>query len=169
MRQIAYFIDMDGVMAKWGEDEFEDTFLPDYFLNRPPEETAINMVKQLRDHGEKVFILSAAYTETNARAEKKEWLRKYGLGDIPVIFSECGYNKADYVPVDDNTDYVLVDDYTKNLDMWEKSGHIGVKFLNGINGSFGNWTGYTVSYRSDGEHLYVALKSIAEAEQRRRQ
>lgn len=86
-----YYIDMDGVLAKWNtEASAEDTFEEGYFLRREPDQKAIRYVQDLLDDGKDVCILSHAYQNGYAEPEKEAWLQEYGLGDIPAIFVPYG-------------------------------------------------------------------------------
>ena len=111
---IRYFIDMDGVLCKWDSNaSVEETFSAGYFLNREPDEKIINLIKDLRDDGKSVSILSSVYENGICAAEKAIWLSKNGLGKIPQIFVPYGQRKEDYVNKEDFN--VLLDDFTDNL------------------------------------------------------
>ena len=55
---------------------------------------------------------------------------RIGLQGIPAVFVPYGEPKTAYVQT---KDAILVDDYSKNLHEWEKSGREGIKFFNGFN------------------------------------
>ncbi len=146
-----YYIDMDGVLAKWNtEASAEDTFEKGYFLNREPDEKAIRYVQDLLDDGLDVCILSHAYQNGYAEPEKQAWLQKYGLGNVPAIFVPYGTPKLEYVQLPVDTINFLVDDFTKNLREWETGENCrGIKYYNGINGTHGTWYGKSVNPELD--------------------
>ena len=43
-----------------------------------------------------------------------------------------------------NKNWILIDDFSKNLHRWEAAGGTGIKILNGINATKGTWTGYSI-------------------------
>ena len=144
-----WFIDMDGVIAKWNPvATYDELLAKGYYRDREPDFTILNEVKDLVKKGENVFILSKVLTESDfAKNEKTEWCHE-NLPEIPddhLIFVPYEKSKAEYfnelglTPITKN-DY-LIDDFSKNLFDWEKSGGIGVKYMNGINGTKGTWTG----------------------------
>lgn len=144
-----WFVDMDGVIAKWNPvATYDELLAKGYYRDREPDFTILNEVKDLVKKGENVFILSKVLTESDfAKNEKTEWCHEY-LPEIPddhLIFVPYEKSKAEYfnelglTPITKN-DY-LIDDFSKNLFDWEKSGGIGVKYMNGINGTKGTWAG----------------------------
>lgn len=134
-KAIVYF-DMDGVLAKWNENaSVEETQVPGYFIAREPEQNVIRLVRFLKDHGLDVRILSAVYPNEFAEKEKKEWLEKNGLGNIPAVFVPYGADKYSYIDQSVLSDgaAILIDDFKKNLEEWKRHGGIAIKFYNGIN------------------------------------
>ena len=110
---------MDGVLAKWNSlASQEDTFEKGYFLNRKPDNKAIEYVQNLVNKGNDVCILSHAYQNGYASIEKREWLDNHGLENIPSIFVPYGVPKLD---------------------------NIGIKYYNGINGNHGTWKGNSIN------------------------
>ena len=158
---IRYYIDMDGVLCKWDPNaSVEETFEEGYFLKREPDEKIVNLIKDLRDDGKSVSILSSVYENGICAAEKAIWLSKNGLGKIPQIFVPYGQRKEDYVNKEDFN--VLLDDFTDNLMSWQRSGNLGFKYLNGINGTKGKWTGDTVNCRMSWPQIKRAIVAISE-------
>lgn len=149
-KKYRFFIDMDGTLAKWNNVEYEQLFEQGYYLNLAPALQFIGDVRNLIKSGEDVYVLSCYLTgSAYALEEKKEWLKRYlpELSEDKQIFVPDGENKAEYLrehysPIT-NRDY-LVDDYTKNLIEWKKTGGIGIKCLNGINNTRGTWKGLSV-------------------------
>ena len=85
-----------------------------------------------------------------ALAEKNEWLDKYF--NVPVshrLIIPYGFSKSAYIEellhrsltIND----ILLDDYTKNCLEWQQAGGLAIKWLNGINGLNGKYTGPRVS------------------------
>lgn len=140
------FVDMDGTLAKWNWGATQEQLLSDgYFSELLPLDT-VTVLAQVKNY-KNIYILSSVLPEKPlARQEKLEWLTKY-LPDFPLdhcFFPPCGMSKCDYIRqifgcVDES--FVLLDDYSVNLHAWEG---IGVKLLNGANGSHGTWHGLAI-------------------------
>lgn len=159
--------DMDGVLAEWEKGcTYEKTWEPHYFLYRDLEVVVKDALLLLLAAGFNCLAASAAYEEGTAREDKDNWLNNNGLSELPRIFMPCGKNKADFIDVNDDTTYILLDDYNFNLINWEATHRgtakfIAVKFLNGINGDSGLWKGRTVHHHSSAEILANTLADIA--------
>ena len=102
----------------------------------------INMPKK---NGIEVYILSSVLSDSPyALKEKNAWLDQY-LPELDAehrIFPACGQDKKDYIPGTPGKTDFLLDDYTKNLQLWEVP-CVGIKLLNGINNTHG-WKGKKV-------------------------
>lgn len=136
---ILFWIDMDGVIARWDSGaSIEDTFEKGFFLRREAEPKVIDLILRMLESHRKVCILSAAY-DKRVEEEKRIWLDQHGLADCRAVFVPYGENKAEYADQGDLN--VLLDDFTKNLKQWEAASpnNTGIKFLNGINGRHGSW------------------------------
>lgn len=152
------YIDMDGVLAKWNTSAtVADTHKPGYFLKREEEPGIKNLIQYLTAKGYEVRILTAAYEDGTAKADKQKWLKEHSI-DVPVTFVPYGKNKAAYV--DENGVNFLIDDYSRNLREWEESGNTGIKFYNGVNGNFGTWHGHSISHLMDAEKLCTIIENI---------
>lgn len=160
-KNIKVFFDMDGTLAKYkfeGEDAFYEK---GFFLNLEPEERLkddvshpeiflTNMHLKVTESDE-VYILSSVIFESPfALLEKNAWLDKY-FWWIPQdhrIFLPNGKSKAEFVErlfdCKLNKNFVLVDDYNKNLIDWEFHGGTAVKFINDVNNKRGTWKGATL-------------------------
>lgn len=158
-------VDMDGTLAVFQPvDTLEKLYEEGYFLNLAPQQNVVDAVKEIvLKHPEiEVFIMSAVLTDSKfALQEKNEWLDKY-LPEIDSkhrIFPPCGEDKKEYVPEGiRDTDYLL-DDYTKNLVLWQPPAK-GIKLLNGINHTNGTWQYDMLSYDREGSSLAAAIDSI---------
>ena len=166
-KKVVVYCDMDGVLAEWEVGcPYEKTWEPGYFLHRDLEVSVRDAMLLLMEAGFECSALSAAYEEGTAREDKDNWLNNNGLTNMPRMFVPCGKNKADFVKAEEGVTYILLDDYNFNLKSWDatnKNGakFISVKFLNGINGTSGDWNGRTISHRSSGEIIAHTLADIA--------
>ena len=144
------FFDMDGVLAKWNTSAtIEDTFVPHYFRDKvEPDRKAFNVLEELSFHNEfkGVGILSARYDDeeneqNRFEQDKIDFLYQNGVNDLlHIAFVPCGTSKRIALNNDcirDTDICILIDDHTPNLIDWERGGSnfIGIKWLNGINGS----------------------------------
>jgi hypothetical protein len=157
------FFDMDGVLAKWDTaSSVEDTFLPGYFLSRDADASMVESLNGLIRRGYDVHVLSAVYPGAIYQEEKRQWLLNNGITAEP-IFLPCGDNKANYVALEAGQKGILIDDYTRNLNLWESSGtaFVGIKYLNGINSTKGTWRGFRVSHKMDVPHIVNTIAAIA--------
>ena len=156
------YIDMDGTLAKWNTAASpEDTHRAGYFRNIAPEEKMKQLIFLLLENGYEVAILSAAYVNGTAKADKRYWLFRNGLSGIPRIFVPYGADKNRFVAADPGN--ILIDDYTENLRAWEAAGYIPVKFYNGINGTRGTYRGLSIDRRMTPEEMYGIVSSAADA------
>jgi hypothetical protein len=162
---------MDGVLAKWSNVSIEETYEKGFFSTRDPERVAIEVMKMMIQGGKDTSVLSQAYNDDHSVNDKDEWLGGNELGNVARIYVPYGEDKHKYLPEDEgNVLYVLIDDFTKNLFSWESAGKkfVGIKFMNGINGTHKTWDGYMVTNRMSAEKIFTAITSIAEAEAARR-
>ena len=159
---IMYF-DMDSVLAKWKFAPLDETAEPGFFYNLDLEPTVRDAILLLTEAGFDTSILSAVYMNGIAEVDKSRWLDKFDMQHIDRTFVPYGQKKVDYINKEHST-FILLDDYNVNLIEWDKhsdKGFVAVKFLNGVNGNSGAWTGRTLHYHSDGEILAHALADIA--------
>ena len=69
------FIDMDGVLAEWREDQTaKDTYRKGYFENLRPYSNVVDAVKQIISlyPDISVYILSAVYPDNTMRFRRKD-------------------------------------------------------------------------------------------------
>ncbi len=145
------FVDMDGTIAYWEAGaSYEEVCTAGYFLNLEPVHCMINAIRYLIRNEYDVYVLSAVI-DKNREREKRAWLRMY-LPEVKkenYIFVPCGENKADYISDKCEND-ILLDDYSENLHGWHG---IGIKVMNGINGTKGTWNGMKI-------HGYMSTRQI---------
>lgn len=139
------FIDMDGVLARFHPNTVKHMYTKGFFLNRPPMNSNIEMVKQLlKDSSYNVFILTSLLAENPYIVdEKTKWLNKY-IPEIKkenVLMVKQGTPKSEYIfsLKLNNKKCFLIDDFTENLIKWEKDGLVGIKMYNNLNGTKGRW------------------------------
>ena len=143
-------VDMDGVLATWGEIHApEELYQKNYFLDRPPMENCVSSIRALVRAGEDVYILSAFLADSPyAKSEKQEWLDRY----LPEISSEHriflpttgdkGKAACAALGLEElHQNVILLDDYNNNLFDFQRAGGTAVKALNGINGNTEEWKG----------------------------
>ena len=155
------YFDMDGVLAVFEKDApIEDIFDPegDYFRHCDPDWLMIRLLLKLEEDGLDVAILTQS-PAGNAMRDKKDWAKDKGLGKIPIILVPYGQDKAEYIKKDEVN--VLIDDYTRNLRLWEAAGHVGIKYYNGKNGAHGTWRGYSLYQNMTVNQMAVIVKAIA--------
>jgi 5'(3')-deoxyribonucleotidase len=140
------FLDLDGTLAKFNVRNALKRFDNEIgFFAKLGAYKGIETINELAKNGN-VYIISASPNE-QADKDKMTWINKY-LGNIPKanrLICRVGDNKAEYLKTKgiqiDNTCYLL-DDYTKNLNEWEKSGGVGIKRITTVaDNSTGKWQG----------------------------
>ena len=152
--------DVDGTLALWNlaatEEEIHD---PKYYLSQTPDIALINVARTLlNDPNIEVGVISKVFDERIAKVKVK-WLNKFHLGGINHIFVPYEERKDAYIPSDGI--YILIDDYTKNLNEWEAAGHTAIKYRTAVNGNNGTWKGPSINQRmSEQEMLKVIYKTI---------
>ena len=142
------FIDMDGVLATWNSDKsLEEVAMSGYYRDLVPMKNVVEAIRNIvRCEEYDVYILSSVLHDIAIR-DKNYWLDTH-LPEIPSvnrIYVPYGKRKCDYIGRIDYGD-ILLDDFSKNLREWHG---IGIKLLNGINGTKGTWNGYVVNGNSN--------------------
>ena len=162
------FVDIDGVLAKFHpEKSLEEVATKGYSLNLEPQIEVVRSIKNLADEEQdeelelEVFILGAVLND-DCQNDKDMWLDGY-LSEIDKdhrIYVPYGIQKEVWLrsigiePIESD---ILLDDFTKNLNTWHG---VGVKLLNGINGTHGTWRGLVVNGKSDEITITKALLGI---------
>lgn len=161
-KKIVYYFDLDGVTYKWKIAPFQITKTPGYFFNLEKDPKIHEAVLIMAERGYDVRFLTAYYTDTNAKEEKKNSLKRDKLEHIPAIYVPYGDDKFKYIE-DESACNILVDDYSKNLHSWSAHGGIGIKYYNGFNGHNGTWNSFSVNMRMSVDDIVTTIVGIAEA------
>lgn len=163
MKKRRIFVDMDGVIAKWNSEvSLEEVAMPGYFRSVAQNVTMVEAVKKLLAREEvEVFILSHVLRDNHSIADKNFWLNNV-LPDIDTahrIYVPYGIAKCEFLEnhIRLFSDDVLLDDFSVNLHTWHG---VGIKVLNGINGTHGTWRGYRVYINSDSEVIANTILGI---------
>ena len=141
-----WVLDMDDTLAHFNKEEKAlERFLSEksFFSNLEPTKLLlyiqIAIITKVIDLNN-IYIVSASPNE-QADKDKQEWLNKY-LKALPkenITFTRLGQNKADHfikkyhLNNKDLSNYILIDDYTKNLIEWKKLGGKVLKYINEYN------------------------------------
>lgn len=162
------YVDMDGTLAEFKPvNKLETLYEKNYFSSLKPNMSVVDAITSIieNDSDIEVFILSAYLTDSKyALSEKNKWLNEY-LPSIDYqhrIFVPCGQSKLkclEEIDIDVGREDYLLDDYTLNLNEWDPPG-IGIKLLNGINGTRGTWVDDQVSMFRSAEELADKLRRI---------
>ena len=169
LEPIRLLVDIDGTLAEFkAVDTLETLYEEGYFRNLKPNENVLDAVKQITYlYPEiEVYVMSAVLTDSKyALKEKNEWLDEY-LPQVDKehrIFPPCGENKLNYVPGGIRETDHLLDDYSKNLTLWEPPAK-GIKLLNGINHTHETWQGNMLRYDHTPEELANRIVGIMKGE-----
>lgn len=150
-------VDMDGTIVVWrGASSEEDLFQKGFFLNVGAYPSVLSAVKEIIKTRKdiEVYIVSAVLNDSKyAIDEKNQWLDMYlpEVNKAHRIFTLPHETKAETVSkfADFKHDIIaLLDDYTLNLKEWVCHDGVGIKVMNGINGTNGTWCGAEVSVTS---------------------
>lgn len=184
------FVDMDGTLAEWRNisfdtpcsEEFNELsieeklnkilYYPGYFSSLKEHEHVVKAINKIvRENNDvEVYIISCVLPDKNGVSpvrQKNEWLDNY-LPDIDMshrIFVPDGESKSEYVPNGVQAGDFLLDDYTKNLLEWESAGKgIGIKLLNEVNSSKGQWCGSRIAINQLSKFIARDILSILDGE-----
>lgn len=140
--KIRIFVDMDGTLARFHDEQLylERMFEKGFFIGLKPFDNAVEAIKHIIDNHPNVdvYVLSTAITTPYCITEKNAWLDKY-LPNVDkehriLMESSAGFKSlcvpGNYMYKDDNGKYhikisendILIDDYNKNLEGWERDG-----------------------------------------------
>lgn len=161
MRRI--FVDMDGVLAVWQNNvPLEEVTAAGYFRQLPAVKNVINAINLLtKQQNFETYILSSVFNDDHSIQEKEEWLdsQNVQIDKKHRLFVPYGKVKSEFVAEQIGLleDDILIDDFSHNLREWHG---IGIKMLNGINGTKGTWRGYVVRNNMPSEILEKQLRGI---------
>lgn len=158
------YIDMDGTVAQWNPTaSFEELHEKGYFANLKPMKPMIQSLHELSQQEEvELYILTSYLPESKyAKDEKKAWLDKHMpfIKEENKIYVRYGNDKSTYIRGGVSENDYLLDDYTKNLEEWDRSGGSAIKVMNGINHTRGTWKGQKIHVLEKGltEKMVVEL------------
>lgn len=159
-----FFIDMDGVLARWEDASLEEMTSPGFFRSRKVDENVCAMVKHLLEKQEteriEVYILSS-YLLPISKEEKIQWNNEHTqIPEERQIYVPYGESKATALECVGGIREgdVLLDDFTKNLNEWPG---VAVKLYNGINGTHGTWQGFSIHNRMTPDKMVSQLDGIS--------
>lgn len=149
---INYWIDMDGVLAQYDWNGYKGPNPPyldphaHYFRERIPDKKMLTVIECLNSkYPGHVYVLTRVSERgrlfLRQVSDKAEWLAEHcpflNLEEqfIPIVSEKNNFVQAFYRPVrlGMSRGDILIDDYNKNLDAWDKAGGTAVKYCNGIN------------------------------------
>lgn len=163
------YVDMDGTLAVFQKvDKLETLYEEGYFLHLEPNANVVEAVRQIVVSAPdiEVFVLSACLTDSKyALAEKNQWLDQF-LPEIKEenrIFPPCGEDKKVYISGGVRKSDFLLDDYTKNLMLWQPPAR-GIKLLNGINHTAATWQNDCLRFDKSPEELARNIQGIMKGE-----
>ena len=144
------FLDLDGTLARFNVPNALQRFATEefFFKNLLPYKN-IGEIDKMALKGN-VYIISAS-PNIKADIDKMEWVQKW-LPCLPlqnIIICRIGTNKAEHIKsklhIEINSDCILLDDYTKNLQEWETAGGVGIKRLTKVaDNSTKKWQGLQI-------------------------
>lgn len=153
------FLDMDGTLYEWQQIESEDALWEEgYYLNLSYYENVRKAIQILVEHPKVVLYIASHYLPSEYALEEKRAAMRRDFPEIPkenLVFIPYGKDKAEFIMNRfGQTDhlpeeFVLLDDYSKNLHSWEKQGGTAIKLRNPINGSCGTWSKKPSVYYDD--------------------
>lgn len=148
-------LDMDDTLAHFNEQEKAlERFSHEkhFFANLKPSKLLLNVQLALLNKKispNDIYIVSASPNE-QADNDKMEWLNKY-LQVIPksnIMFTRLGQDKAilfmERYHLNDLSNYILIDDYTKNLVNWLEKGGKPIKYINEYNNTKQSYIAYGI-------------------------
>lgn len=127
----------------------------DFFTNLQPTPLTTYINRQLQENTlipNQVYIVSAS-PNLQADKDKLKWIKRHlpNLSDSNVLFTRLGENKAvsfknKYNLLDkDLQNYILFDDYTKNLVEWKLQGGLVIKIINEYNNTKQSYKNYNIN------------------------
>ena len=138
------FIDMDGTLTKWKNSSYSELLKKGYYKSLEPTKLvdAVNELLDVKEYRNNIYILSKYLEESStAYDDKKMWIETFlpKLKSENILLIPNEMSKSDFVSnrfimgCSLNKEFVLLDDYHKNLDEWLSHGGCTAKYINGIN------------------------------------
>lgn len=185
-KNLQIFADMDGVLCHYTFSDFRDGtnrwMKPGYFKGLKPNREMVNLFKALfhiKERGKKSFVnrvnvLTTVLPDKPYRIfqhkDKIYWMDKY-------VFNSLGHKSGYFTKVATagtpkpviaekilgrklTKNDILLDDYNVNLEVWEKAGGTGVKYLNTLNDPK-SWDGPKIMYGTTTQEKIDYLYSLA--------
>lgn len=155
---VMLFMDMDGVVARYDRWAYDPAKNPGYgkaayeieslhyFRTCAPDRHALKLLKRAIDAGVDTRLLTSIRSDLPwVRFDKVQWLAEHAPWFDPARLVIASGDKAQAViamriasGLGPNT--VLLDDFNRNLEDWDRAGGLAIKYLNGVN-SPGSWYG----------------------------
>jgi 5'(3')-deoxyribonucleotidase len=140
------YLDLDGVLAdffgEWakldGKDHYKDIDNPEaklqlvrehptFWTNLPLLPHARELVRHVIKEFGSYYICSTPLTgDPRSEPGKLAWVGMH-FSDMPPKHIELTHNKAEFATLGGNP-CILVDDYGRNVNSWQSSGGIGIKY-----------------------------------------
>lgn len=147
---IKVFLDLDGTLARFNVRNALERFdKEEGFFARLKAYKNIEIVNELAKTNQ-LYIISASPNE-QADKDKKIWIEKYlpNIKEENITLCRLGTNKAQIIQdkynIIINKECYLLDDYTKNLNEWERYNGSGIKRLTTVSDNSRKlWKGLTL-------------------------
>lgn len=166
MKRKRILCDLDGTVAGWKNVPIEVYSKEGYYSSLDPVINVIESIKKLcEDERFEVYIASAVLNDNHSIKDKNLWIDNY-MPFIDIehrVFIPYGTSKVSYLKEKNllTKGSVLIDDLSLNLFEWEKEFPelklVGVKVMNGINGTKGTWKGFKVHFDSLPDVIYKTI------------
>ncbi len=143
------FLDMDGTLYEWRQIPSEEVLWEEgYYLGLSYYKNVREAVRLLSEQSQVVLYIASHYLPSEYALEEKRAAMKRDFPEIPEsrqIFIPYGADKAEYIMARFGQidrlpeEFILLDDYSKNLHSWKKHGGTAIKLRNPVNGNCGTW------------------------------
>jgi hypothetical protein len=140
---VKVYLDVDGVFADFDKKIAEIapghlrmsneiwepiSKVPNFFATLELMHESLELINILKDYD--LEFLTALPRPTGllytADSDKRHWLREHVSKTIPINTVEGGVNKVRWLK--EHPGSILIDDYQRNIDLWEEHGGIGILF-----------------------------------------
>ena len=166
MAKYRLYVDTDGTLAFFNNVVFQTLLEKGYFLNLPAQKNVLDAVRdiilnysdEIETYGLTHYLTESPY----ALGDKDQWYNEY-LPELDAdhrIYVPYGTPKTEFITGGVTDTDFLLDDNTKNLIEWERSGGQGIKLLNEINHTRGTWEGNRIRFDRRPDDLSSLIVSI---------